>query len=109
MKLFCIIDKKASSTVAVFSSISEEAAKRSFMDLLTVPQDNIYNLHFEDFAVYSVGEISVSASFPLFSEHLELVFDGSSLDRLVVQSEREKRLQSMIKLNQVVEGGDSDV
>lgn len=106
MKLFCIIDKKASAVVAVFSSMSPEAAQRSFMDLVTVPQDNIYNLHFDDFAVYEVGELFFPDGGQVsFAETMKLVFDGNTLNKLVVQSERERRLASLLALNKVAEGG----
>lgn len=108
MKLFCIIDKKASSIVATFSSVSDESAIRSFMDLVTTPQDNLYSLHFDDFAVYSVGSLSFEAGLLSLDGSFISIFDGSSLDKLVVQSEREKRLKSLLELNKIAEGGSSD-
>lgn len=60
MKLFAVVDLKAKSIVATFNSINVEAAKRSFIALLTGPQ-NLYTVFPEDFALYPVCELSYDA------------------------------------------------
>ena len=58
MKLYVVVDKRAKALVAVFQSLNDETAERSFLMLLTGPQ-NIYTDFPEDFAVYSVADLSV--------------------------------------------------
>lgn len=50
MKLYVVVDKKAKHVVTVFSAVNDEAAKRSFLMLLTGAQ-NIFTDFPEDFAL----------------------------------------------------------
>lgn len=57
MKIYGIIDRKAKNVAAVFQSSDDEAAKRSFLMLLTGPQ-NVYTDFPEDFDLYQIADIS---------------------------------------------------
>ena len=60
MKLYAIVDRKAKNVVNVFASLSDEAAERSFLMLLTGPK-NIFTDFPEDFDLYPVCDLSVDS------------------------------------------------
>lgn len=58
MKLYVVVDKKAKHVVTVFSAVNDEAAKRSFLMLLTGAQ-NIFTDFPEDFALLPCADVTV--------------------------------------------------
>lgn len=60
MKLYAVVDRKAKNVVNVFASLSDEAAERSFLMLLTGPK-NIFTDFPEDFDLYPVCDLSVAS------------------------------------------------
>lgn len=69
MKLYAVVDKKAKHIVATFSALSDEAAERSFLSLLTGPDNNIYTDWPADFALYPVAELKFNAGQLVVSSH----------------------------------------
>lgn len=59
MKIYGIIDRKAKNVVSVFQAVNDEAAERSFLMLLTGPQ-NVFTDFPEDFDLYQIADISVN-------------------------------------------------
>lgn len=57
MKIFAIIDRKAKYVVATFTALSEEAAKRSFISVLTGP-DSVFSQFPGDFELYYVCDLA---------------------------------------------------
>lgn len=59
MKIYAVIDRKAKNVVTVFSAVNDAAAERSFLMLLTGPQ-NVFTDFPEDFDLYQVADLSVN-------------------------------------------------
>lgn len=72
MKLFAVIDKKAKNVVSVFASASSEVAQRSFLMLLSGPQ-NLFTDFPEDFALYPVADLSFSGNLVVAAHGHELL------------------------------------
>lgn len=58
MKVYALVDLKGRDIVSIFQSVSDEAASRSFLKLLTDGMPVISDFP-EDFAVFYVGDLSV--------------------------------------------------
>lgn len=59
MKLYAVLDLKGKDIVSIFPAVSNEAAERSFLMLVTGPQ-NIFTQFPEDFALYRVCDLDVN-------------------------------------------------
>lgn len=57
MKVYALVDLKGRDIVSIFQSVSDEAAERSFLKLLTDGMPIVSDFP-EDFAVFYVGELS---------------------------------------------------
>lgn len=117
MKIYCIIDKKASACIGIFQSPSNETAVRSFLNLIETPEDTVYNSNPQDFALYYMGEIVVKNS-PLIIapgfeyavqdadryrlapklDAAEEIFDGSSLARQLIDSKRIQKAELRVSM-----------
>lgn len=86
MRLYCIFDEKARSVCAVFQSLSDEAAARSFEHLITAPEDNVFTLSFSDFSVKFIGDFNESSV-----GNFHTVLHGSSFSDAVIASKRIER------------------
>lgn len=105
--LYGIVDIKGKAIVGTFTSASDETAKRSFLNMLTAPQDNLYNTNPSDFAVYHICDISFASGVKVSAPGMENVrdagftcamfnvddplFEGSSLSSEVLLSKRVER------------------
>ncbi len=58
MKVYALVDLKGRDIVSIFQSVSDEAAERSFLKLLTDGMPMISDFP-EDFAVFYVADLSV--------------------------------------------------
>lgn len=58
MKVYALVDLKGRDIVSIFQSVSDEAAERSFLKLLTDGMPVISDFP-EDFAVFYVADLSV--------------------------------------------------
>lgn len=121
MKVYAVVDRKAKSVVTVFSSQNDEAAERSFLMLLTGPQ-NIFTDFPEDFVLYPVAELSVDGVLLVAAHGSEnLVKNGFTVNSFTVNdpvksgSDYDKRYLSMIRSDRFNlvprsdEGGDLNV
>lgn len=103
MKVYAVVDRKAKSVVTIFSSQNDEAAERSFVMLLTGPQ-NIFTDFPEDFDLYSVADLSVDGGL-LVAAHCseELLKNGLTvnsyrvIDPVKSGADFDKRYLSMIR------------
>ena len=59
MMLYAVIDKKAKQIVTIFPSLNDKAAERSFIQLLSGPQ-NIFTDFPEDFALLCLADVQVN-------------------------------------------------
>lgn len=85
MKLYAIVDRKAKSIVNTFASVSDEAAERSFLMLLTGPR-NIYTDFPEDFELFPVAELTFENSVLTVGAHgtENLIKNGFKVDTFSV-------------------------
>lgn len=63
MKIYAIVDRRSEQVVNVFSSPSDESAKRSFKMLISRdegPNRNFFNLFRNDFLLYPVAELKMN-------------------------------------------------
>lgn len=95
-RIYLIYDEKAACCVGTFMSLSDEAAKRSFEDLLFNWQPSVYNEHPEDFTLYALCEFSCEADLPRpveidHTRTARVVVHGSSYSRAFIDNERIKR------------------
>lgn len=103
MKVYAVVDRKAKSVVTIFSSQNDEAAERSFVMLLTGPQ-NIFTDFPEDFDLYPVADLSVEGGL-LVAAHgsEELLKNGFTvnsyrvIDPVKSGADFDKRYLSMIR------------
>ena len=102
MKIYCVVDRKAKDLVSVFASNSDEAAKRSFLMLLTGPK-NIFTDFPEDFELYSVCDLSFDSGLKVSRPGCEnLEANGFKCDSFVIYdavesgSDYDKRWLAMI-------------
>ena len=58
MKVYALVDLKGRDIVSIFQSVSDEAAERSFLKLLTDGMPIVSDFP-EDFAIFPVGELTV--------------------------------------------------
>lgn len=58
MKVYALVDLKGRDIVSIFQSVSDEAAERSFLKLLTDGMPIVSDFP-EDFAVFYVADLSV--------------------------------------------------
>lgn len=101
--IYLIYDEKAACCVGTFMSLSDEAAKRSFEDLLFNWQPSVYNEHPEDFTLYLLCEFSCDGNrpCPVEVEHSGcplVVVHGSSYSRAFIDNERIKRRERFINI-----------
>lgn len=114
--LYAIVDSKAKCIVNTFTSVNNSTAERQFIDLLSDPRDNVFNLHASDFALYHVCDLSfdkgvISIIEPDISEEMfangftgniiktdEVVFEGSSLSSERLESLRLFRREFINKI-----------
>lgn len=113
MKLYAVVDKKAKHIVATFSALSDEAAERSFLSLLTGPDNNIYTQWPADFSLYPVAELKFNAGQLVVSSHglehvnaagfrvdtftvSECIKDGADYDKRFLQLTRNDNLIDLV-------------
>lgn len=75
-KLYGIVDIKGKAIVGVFTSPNDAAAERSFMNLITDPVDNIYNLNFEDFTLYHIADLGVNHGIVVAKPGSDILLDN---------------------------------
>lgn len=107
VNVFALVDRKANAICAVFTSLSNETAVRSFEDMLFRIEDNLYNQNPQDFCVVSCGFLSYSAADGLecFSHSSNIVVaDGSSYSKALIDSRRLERAEYYSKLEAIKRG-----
>lgn len=57
--LYCIEDIKAKAIVCFYSSPNDQTAERSFIDLLTKTEEDVFNQHPEDFRLVHLLDAEV--------------------------------------------------
>ena len=101
-RIYLIYDEKAACCVGTFMSLSDEAAKRSFEDLLFNWQPSVYNEHPEDFTLYRLCEFSCGFDTPgtvrIDTAASHVVLHGSSYSRTFIDNERIKRRERFINI-----------
>lgn len=105
VNIYALIDRKANAICAVFTSLSDETAVRSFEDMLFRIEDNLYNQNPQDFMVCTVGMWTYS-SHGLASDGTfgEMVADGSSYSKALIDSRRLERAEYYSKLEAIKRG-----
>lgn len=58
--LYCIEDTKAHSIVCFFPSVNDQTAERSFIDLLSKTEEDVFNQHPEDFQLVHLIDLNIS-------------------------------------------------
>lgn len=102
-RIYLIYDEKAACCVGTFMSLSDEAAKRSFEDLLFNWQPSVYNEHPEDFTLYRLAEFSCGSDTPGTvwvddTSEPRVILHGSSYSRAFIDNERIKRRERFINI-----------
>lgn len=109
MKIYAIVDVKAKTTASIFTSVNNDTAIRSFLNLINVPEDTLFNQCPQDFSLYYLGDVvfknspvivapgfdsleSSDSNYRLVPkiDSCEEVFAGSSLSPDVIMSNRIK-------------------
>ena len=107
VNIYALVDRKANAICAVFTSLSDETAVRSFEDMLFRIEDNLYNQNPQDFCVVSCGGIFYSTANGLknFNENFNtVVADGSSYSKALIDSKRIERAEFYSKLEAIKRG-----
>lgn len=98
MRIYSIVDLKSNSPANVFTAPTDEIACRMFNDLITVPEDTVFSLHFEDFNLFYLGDFVPGTPCDF---NPSCIFEGSQLNRHLVLNMREERLSFLRKLQEV--------
>ena len=109
--LYGIIDIKADALTCVFISPSPETAERSFIDLLSKVEEDVFNQHPEDFSLYDLAEVNlVDKSYSLTKRDPILVRAGSDFSKPYLEGLRLARQKFLEKLvtSQTIGGSDAD-
>lgn len=103
--LYAIVDIKAKAIVACFNSPSDEAACRSFEDMIFRPEDNVFNQHPEDFKLISGLSLSVLDNGSVVNSCItsDLRF-GTEYSRALIDSKRLQMAEFLHKLESVKRG-----
>lgn len=103
--LYAVIDVKARSVVACFNAVNDDAACRSFEDLLFRPEDNVFNQHPEDFKLISGLSLTVNELGNTVNHCLpvDLRF-GTEYSRALIDSKRLERAEYLKKLEEIKKG-----
>lgn len=103
--LYAIVDIKAKAIVACFNAPSDDAACRSFEDLLFRPEDTVFNQHPEDFKVVSGLSLSVLDNGAVVNtcNSSDLRF-GTEYSRALIDSKRIERAEYLKQLENVQKG-----
>lgn len=101
--IYMIYDEKAACCVGTFMSLSDEAAQRSFEDLLFNWQPSVYNEHPEDFTLYRLCEFVCGSSTPgtVWVDDTSdpvVVVHGSGYSRAFIDNERIKRRERFLNI-----------
>lgn len=106
VNIYALVDRKANAICAVFTSLSDETAVRSFEDMLFRIEDNLYNQNPQDFCIVSCGGIFYSTANGIkYSENLNVVVaDGSSYSKALIDSRRLERAEYYSKLESIKRG-----
>ena len=103
MKAYAVVDRKAKSVVTIFSSQNDEAAERSFVMLLTGPQ-NIFTDFPEDFDLYPVAYLKVENGLTVMRQDSEVLLKNGItsssycvIDPVKSGADFDKRYLSMIR------------
>lgn len=108
--LYGIIDIKADALTCVFISASPESAERSFIDLLSKVEEDVFNQHPEDFSLYDLAEVNlVDKSYSLTKRDPILIRAGSDFSKPYIDGLRRKRhkfLKSLLQKKKT--GGSTD-
>ena len=97
--LYGIIDIKADALTCVFISPSSETAERSFIDLLSKVEEDVFNQHPEDFSLYDLAEVNlVDKSYSLTKRDPILVRAGSDFSKPYLEGLRLARQKFLEKL-----------
>lgn len=107
--LYCIEDTKAKAIVCFFSSPNDQTAERSFIDLLTKTEEDVFNQHPEDFRLVHLIDCE-SNDYGIKTERVcKVVRLGSDLSRPYLDNlrlERQKFLDSLASSRTI--GGSED-
>lgn len=97
IKLYAVVDKKAKQIVCTFCAVNDEFAKRSFEMLLTKPEEDVYNLFHDQFALMYVGELSYDGVLRFQGPGnyditiVDYLSDGDEFSDSYIQKQRELR------------------
>lgn len=107
VNIYALVDRKANAICAVFTSLSDETAVRSFEDMLFRIEDNLYNQNPQDFCVVSCSILSYSSADGLEwlpDSFNTVVADGSSYSKALIDSRRLERAEYYSKLEAIKRG-----
>lgn len=106
--LYCIEDVKAKSIVCFFPSVNDHTAERSFIDLLSKTEEDVFNQHPEDFRLVHLldAEVDEVGIKPKFGG--EIIRHGSDYSKPYLEGlrlARQKFLDSLVMSRTI---GDSE-
>lgn len=113
MKLYAIVDRRAKYLVSIFQALSDEAAERSYLMLLTGDQ-SIFTDFPEDFDLYALCDLSVDNGIVVAAPGNEnLSAAGFKVDQFKIQdavhygSEYDKRYLKLLHYDRFHVASDS--
>lgn len=108
-KLYCIEDKKAGAVVCFFPSATDQTAERSFIDLLSKTEEDVFNQHPEDFCLVHLLDVEIDDNGlkPKFGG--EIIRHGSDYSKPYLEGLRLARQKFLEKLaSERTIGGSAD-
>lgn len=128
MKIYAIVDIKAKTIASIFTSVNNDTAIRSFLNLINVPEDTLFNQCPQDFSLYYLCDVVFKNSPVIFGpgfdnvessdlsyrlvpkiDCCEEVFAGSSLSPDVIMSNRIKAAEKRKAIYSAMHGEKGDL
>lgn len=108
MKVYAIVDREAKEIVSIFTSLSNEAATRSFLMLLSSPERSLFTDFPEQFDLYPVCDLKYENGVSVTRQELEHVnaagfrIDTFKSDEPIkAGSDYDKRYLKMVRFDRI--------